>query len=559
MRFLPSKLMLSALLTGSLTLAGCTYSEIEEGARKAISSEAPGPLANSAAARMQTDVTWLADDAREGREAGTEGYLEAADYVAERFQSLGIAPGNGDSYRQNVEFRLSKRDDDAASLSFTNADGSVSTLTNLQDFISGRSSDGENYAVDAPLVFAGYGVVAPGHDDYAGLDVDGKIVVYFNGAPAGLNSETRAHFRSGRVKAELAAARGALGMIALSPLSGNAAAAWQRATSRPDGERWSWVGPDGTANDGTYGMAPTMFLGPDGASALFENEQIDFATLSGQVDDPQANGPLTGFALTKSASFTGGSSIETVESPNVVGFLEGSDPVLRDEIIVLSAHLDHVGVYQPRSGGEDFIHNGALDNAMGISTMLEVANRFFRDGAPKRSVIFIAVTAEEKGLLGSDFFATHPTVDKERIVANVNLDMPLVLYPFSDVIAFGAERSSLGATVRAAAANTDVEIIDDPWPNLNLFVRSDHYSFVKQGVPSVFLFLGTGNGGQENFEKFMATNYHQPSDEIDLNIQWDEAARFANLNYLIARELADVDETPAWKEGDFFGELFGQN
>ncbi len=548
----------------------CTATpSLEEETSEALSREARNASVNavstasrvvvpgSAADRIFQDVSWLSDDAREGRDSGSEGYLAAANYVADRFKALGISPGSDGDYYQNVGLRKVKRDNDAAFLSLTNNNGETTILTHKQDFIAGRSLQGENFSVTAPLVFAGFGVTAPGYDDYDGIDVEGKIVVIFSGAPSSLNSETRSHVRSGRTKAMTARKNGAAGIITISSNTREPEAAWKRSVNFPEREAWTWVSADGIANDASHGMAPTFVAGPELAETIFANSGRSFAQLRDLANAKEQGADFSGFDLSLSATVKGGGLVEDLSSPNVVGFLEGSDPTLRDEVIVLSAHLDHVGVHEPRGGGTDHIHNGALDNAMGIATMLEVAKRMTEEGGARRSIIFLAVTAEEKGLLGSDYFANFPTVDADRIVANVNLDMPLVLYPFTDVVAFGAKRSSLGETVRAAAAKTDVEIIDDPWPSMNLFVRSDHYNFVRKGIPSVFLFLGTGNGGQEVFDNFLSTNYHQPSDQIDLDIHWNHAARFANLNYLIAREIADAGQRPAWNEGDFFGETFG--
>ncbi len=311
-------------------------------------------------------------------------------------------------------------------------------------------------------------------------------------------------------------------------------------------------------------VAPVFALGPSGAEKLFRETSVDLVNLKIQAREQTRENPLEGQSLYVTATLKGGGIIEDLTSPNVVGILPGGDPRLRDEYIVLSAHLDHVGVNERGSGEPDengdidTIHNGAMDNAMGIATLIDVARRFEQEGRPARSVIFLAVTAEEKGLIGSDYFAHFPTVNADRIVANVNLDMPLVLYPFSDVIAFGANRSTIGPLVRAAGEKAGVGVIDDPYPNLSLFVRSDHYSFVRQGVPSVFLFLGTGNGGKEVFETFMATNYHQPSDEVDQGISWPDASRFAEVNYQIAREIADADDAPVWNDGDYFGDQFGR-
>ena len=244
---------------------------------------------------------------------------------------------------------------------------------------------------------------------------------------------------------------------------------------------------------------------------------------------------------------------------NVVGLLEGSDPALKSEYVVISAHLDHVGVGKPDAKG-DTIYNGAMDNAVGTGSMLEVARAFAASGKkPRRSILFVAVTAEEKGLVGSDYFAANPVVPAAQIVADVNLDMPILLYDFQDVVAFGAEQSTLGPIVERAAAKMGVTLSPDPMPAEQLFLRSDHYSFVKAGVPSVFLVTGFKNGGEKAFRDFLKTNYHKVSDDLKQPFDWKAGAKFAKINYLIAREIADADQEPRWYEGNSFGERFAKD
>jgi Zn-dependent M28 family amino/carboxypeptidase len=234
--------------------------------------------------------------------------------------------------------------------------------------------------------------------------------------------------------------------------------------------------------------------------------------------------------------------------------------VLRDEYVVLVAHLDHDGIGAEVDG--DRIYNGALDNAGGIATMLEAARALTSD-PPRRSVLFLAVSAEEKGLLGSEYFAHYPTVPMQNIVAAVNLDMPVLLYDFTDVIAFGAQHSSLQQVLEAALARVGLTLTPDPIPDQALFTRSDHYNFVQQGVPSIFLMTGwntaagPGEGGKV-FLEFLTTHYHRPSDDVERPIDYAAGAKFAHVNYLIAREIANADARPRWNDGDFFGGLFGE-
>jgi Zn-dependent M28 family amino/carboxypeptidase len=239
--------------------------------------------------------------------------------------------------------------------------------------------------------------------------------------------------------------------------------------------------------------------------------------------------------------------------------LPGSDPTLAAQHVVLSAHLDHIGVNEPdpRAPDADRINNGALDNAAGIATMLEVARAAAAAPArPRRSILFLASTGEEAGLLGADYFARHPTVPIGQIVANVDLDMPVLLYPFTDVIAFGANHSGMGPLVARAAGAMGIGLAPDPSPEEGVFTRSDHYMFVKQGVPAVFLATGHANGGEKAWREFLAGPYHHPNDDLKQPIDWQAGARFAEVNYRITREMADADAPPLWNDKDFFGDTF---
>jgi Zn-dependent M28 family amino/carboxypeptidase len=252
-----------------------------------------------------------------------------------------------------------------------------------------------------------------------------------------------------------------------------------------------------------------------------------------------------------------------VTSPNVVAKLDGSDPVLKNEYVVYTAHLDHIGI-----GGEvkgDRIYNGALDNASGTAVMLELARAFAAmQPRPKRSILFVSVTGEEAGLLGSDFFASHPTVPKASIVANVNLDESGILWPLRDVIAYGAEHSSLGAVARQAAAQVGIALSPDPAPEQVLFVRSDQYSFVKQGVPSVFTVIGFTSDDptikpKEIWDVWEAERYHQPQDDMQQpGLRFGEALTFAKFNFLLGHLVSEDAKRPAWNSDSFFGAMYGR-
>jgi Zn-dependent M28 family amino/carboxypeptidase len=225
---------------------------------------------------------------------------------------------------------------------------------------------------------------------------------------------------------------------------------------------------------------------------------------------------------------------------------------------MLSAHLDHLGIMQV--DGNDKIANGAMDNAAGVATMLEAARAFVDSGRrPKRSVLFVALTGEEKGLYGSEYLAKYPLPAGKKLVANVNLDEPMLTYDFTDVIAFGAEHSTIGATVGRAAVQMGIKLSPDPDPDQNTFVRSDHYSFVQQGAPAIYLSTGYANGGQAAWKEYEDKHYHDPSDDLSQPINWEAGAKFAKINYLIARDLADAPQAPRWYVGDYFGDKFAPN
>jgi Zn-dependent M28 family amino/carboxypeptidase len=253
---------------------------------------------------------------------------------------------------------------------------------------------------------------------------------------------------------------------------------------------------------------------------------------------------------------------EDIVAPNVVAVVEGSDPSLKDEYVIYSAHYDHLGI--GKSVKKDKINNGAMDNAIGTAVLLETARQFAQlPVKPKRSIIFIAVTAEEKGLLGSDYFAQNPTVPLSSLVGNVNLDMPLITYNFADVIAFGAAHSSMGELAKTATQQANIALTPDPWPELNLFTRSDHYSFVKQGIPAIFLISGITSFDEDDdapnaLMNFLKTNYHTPQDDMNQSFKWEAADNFTRVNFNIGMAVANQAERPKWYAESFFGQTFGK-
>ncbi|RZF65535.1 M28 family peptidase [Sphingomonas populi] len=497
-------------------------------------------------AAMKAHVMFLASDALRGREAGTPEYRIAAEYVAARFFAAGLRPaGDKGGYLQSVPL-LRYQPADHGDLVLTAKGGAPTPLVFGKDFVPGAVPGKPVFALDAPVVFVGQGIVAPKYkrDDYAGVDVRGKVVAFLAETPANMQNEERAHFASPASRTAIAADHGAVAAIMIEPGSVSEA--------RWDRSRMTWAYPDGTGQ--VAGVPLIATVSGAGAAKLFARARTPWEKIAPRADDPTAlfkaeQLPSILTAALKTLS-------EPLESYNVAGLLPGTDPALSREVVVLSAHLDHLGIGLPVNG--DAIYNGAQDNAVGIAALIEAAKRFRTSDMPtRRSILFLAVTAEEEGMVGSDYFARHPSVPVSRIVADVNFDMPILSYPFQDMTVFGADRSTLGPIVARAVAALGVTMSPDPDPGEGFFVRSDHYRFVQQGIPSVFLWPGQAGPGKAAFEDFMKHRYHQPSDDLSQPIDWAQGLRFVAANYAITRAIADAPERPRWTKGDFFGLLYG--
>ncbi|HEX8469254.1 MAG TPA: M28 family metallopeptidase [Allosphingosinicella sp.] len=498
---------------------------------------------------FRSHVAFLADDRLEGRDTGSRGFDLAALYVASRFEALGLKPAGGDGWYQQVPFLETRLTGEPGSLVIGGR-----RFLHGQEVVLSPTPDQGPVAIEAPAVFVGYGLEAPeiGIDDYNGLDVRGKIVVVLNGFPGGMKSDIGAHLNSD--KRRVASRHGAIGFVSIRTLSEAKRRPWERMRQNSDEPSLGWVGEDGQSYTPAPGLRFRGTLDSPAAEALFAGAKTPLARVLAEAD--RKGGRPKGFALKPRLSVSQQSSQRRFSSPNVLAMLPGSDPKLAGEYVLLMAHLDHEGIKkegaQSEEGG-DRIYNGAMDNAVGIATMLEVARAMATSpDRPKRSILFAAVTAEEKGLLGAQYLARHP-IAGGKVAAVVNLDMPVLLYDFTDVIAFGAEHSTMGEAVARAGRGMGVALSEDPLPQEGLFTRSDHYRFVQEGVPSVFLMTGFANGGREKFTDFLATHYHKVSDDLALPIDWKAGAKFARINYEIAREIADAPLAPRWYADSFFG------
>ncbi|WKT60686.1 M28 family metallopeptidase [Microbulbifer thermotolerans] len=527
------------------------------GALVACTTNSPAPIPSADSENIRVHVKYLASDALAGRDTGSRGYREAADYVAREFERMGLQPAGEQGYLQQVPLVKASWGGHVPTLVLQGRDGDI-TFHFGEDFVASPPTHSESTATAAGLVFVGFGIQAPeyGIDDYKDLDVEGKIVVLLSGRPQKLPNEVGAHYASSRTKRETAARHGAVGYITLNTPQREQRWSFKRSLEHLDDDNLDWLGDKGVPGNSLPGVHPGVLMDIGPARQLFVGAERSLDAIFTEME----NGLVPrGFPLPYRAKMTSGSTHAMIDSPNVVALLPGSDPQLKNEYVVFSAHLDHIGV--DKNGA---IHNGAQDNAAGIAVMLETARLFAESGrAPRRSLLFVAVTGEEKGLLGSDYFAHHPPVPTHAIVANINLDMPMLLYPFKDIIAFGAEHSTLGRTAARAAENAGLKLSPDPMPEQVIFVRSDHYNFVRQGIPAIYLISGREArdpevDGTQMQTTFLKERYHRASDEADEQISYTAAKQFTEVNYAIAREVADADEKPHWYSGDFFGELFGR-
>lgn len=542
----------AAALLAMLALAACNPAPLSS---KESAAEAALDLITQAA--LEQHVAILADDAFAGREAGTEGHDKSADYVATQFEAMGLEPGGSAGWFQPVTLTQYTLDTDSA-IAILHRNGVESVLEYRDDFGMRADAVRENTRVRAEVVYIGYGVHSPelGYSDYDGIDVRGKIIAGFSGAPSSIEGSERAYYASSRTKRAEAVARGAVGTISLRSRKAEKRRSWDEA-KKSFGTRAgkTWVSEDGRA----AGYFPEM-RGNASINMAVGEELFGLSPLSYEqaLDAAEANTPASA-ALGVEVTLARRTSHKRISSPNVIGLIRGTDSELADEYVVYTAHLDHVGV---AGDEEDKIYNGAYDNAMGVALMLETA-RAFAAAPPRRSVLFIALTAEESGLLGSDFFVNNPTVPIDAIVANINLDMPLFLYPVADLVAFGSQHSSLHAVVEESAAEEGFVFSADPLPEENLFVRSDQYSFVRQGVPAVYLMPGFTSSdadvdGEALFRDHIENHYHEPSDDLTRPVEWESALRFARAHTRIGYAIASNSDRPVWNEGDFFGMKFAR-
>lgn len=545
------------IAASAITLLGCSSLPLDD-------NPTQPPAAKAAA--IEGHMLFLASDALEGRDTGSRGHEIASLYIATQLQALGLEPaGDEGSYYQRVPLRSSRLVPGSASLTLHTKEGDNS-LAYPKAFFTGSDPVETASTITAPLVFVGYGLVSDefGLNDYAGLDVDGKIVVMLTGLPEHIPSEEAAHL--GRERSRFAAEHGAVGVITLHTPKREAVRPYASSILYLNTPSMRWLDNDSQPGGVERQLRGGAYVHHEAAEALFVDTTVSLQQIFAQID---ANEMPTGFPLTISATLSRESTHQQISSPNVVAVLPGTDPDLRHEYVVLTAHSDHIGVLQDVRS-DNRVNNGAMDNAAGVAILLETARMFTElKQPPKRSILFLVVTGEEKGLLGADYFAHHPTRPIESLIANVNMDMPVLLYPFADLIAFGANHSSLGPVVERAAAREGIRLSPDPMPEQAIFTRSDHYTLVRKGIPAVFLMTGfesqdPAQDAAAIWGSFFSKHYHKPTDSIaDLTreygaIRYDFGAIFTQINFNIALDLANDPERPYWLKQSYFHDVIGQ-
>jgi Zn-dependent M28 family amino/carboxypeptidase len=496
--------------------------------------------------RWWSHVQALADDALEGRNTGSPGHKKAAEYVASQFQKAGLEPAGVGGYIQPVRFKTRKIVEEQSSLALVR-NGKTEKLTLGEDANISLRADPVR-SVDAPLVFVGYGLKIPEHniDSFAGVNPKGAIVVYVSSAPKSLPGPLQAHFGSNAERWKMYKAAGAIGAISIAnPKSMDIP--WARSTLARLAPAMALADPT-LADAAGEQLAVTM--NPAHADKLFEGTGHTFAEILGLVD---ADKPVPAFPLNARLKATAKVERSTVESQNVAGILRGLDPNRRNEYVVLSAHLDHLGVGEAING--DRIYNGAMDNASGVAAILEVAAALHDSATrPARSILFIAVTGEEKGELGSRYFVAHPTIPQSSIVANVNTDMFLPLFPLKMLMVLGLDESDLGDDIRATAKDLGLSVQADPEPQRNRFVRSDQYSFIKFGIPALAMKVGYDANSPEAAiaAKWTAERYHAPSDDLNQPVDISAGEKYVDVVRTLAVRIANRQTKPKWNDASFF-------
>ncbi|MGC2360671.1 MAG: M28 family peptidase [Thermoplasmata archaeon] len=495
--------------------------------------------------RWWSHVEVLADDRMEGRETGSQGYARAADYVIQQFRASGLQPAGTRGFLQSMDFLVRQLDPARSSLEFVRG-GKVHTVALGQDACHVVTSATAEQC-EAEAVFVGYGLSVPdlNYDDLSGFDLHGKLAVFVSGGPTDMPAAIKAHFSSPEERSNALRRAGAIGLVRiLNPTIPELP--WPRLVS---GLLMPVMELSDSGPEGYRPLSVVINFNPDSAGTLFDGSGHTWQEIAAGLG---TKAPLPRFPLAIRIRVRVGFTEGTAKCHNVVGVLPGSDPQLRNEYVVVSAHLDHLGIGTPVNG--DPVYHGAIDNASGVASILEIARTIHDSGAsPRRSTLFLALTGEEKHLLGSEYFAAHPTVSGP-LVANVNIDGVWSNFPMRALEVLGVEESTLGDDIRALAAEAGVEVHPSYDPDRVLFIRSDQYNFIKRGVPALFPGIGYSPGSPEEklAHEWTLVRYHSPADDAKQPVDSAAVARFIDLQRKLVLKVADSDDRPSWKPESFF-------
>jgi len=492
-------------------------------------------------------VKVVADDSMEGRETGSLGLRKAEAYVVEQLKRAGLEPAGSDGFYQSIRF-VQRQIDEGNSYAFLSKDGQSNPVALGDDAYFSTRVEGSDEEINAPLVFAGNGLQVPESqlDELAGLDLKGKVVVYLAGSPATLPGSLAAHYGGLAVRWRAYASAGAVGIVVI-PNPASMDIPWSRLSLNRAHPSMDLADPE--FNE-VAGLKMAMVFNPASAGALFAGSGHNFAELAALARDRKE---LPRFALAVSLKARAAIGKAQTESANVVAKLTGSDTKLKNECVVLSAHIDHIGIGEALNG--DRIYNGAMDDGSGTAAVLDIAASLKQHPEKlKRSVIFLLLTAEEKGLLGSKYFAARPTVDGKAMVADINIDMFLPIVPLKVLRVQGINDSTLGDDVTAIAKSFGVKAVPDPEPLRNLFVRSDQYNFIRHGIPSVIMdvFYEADSPEAQTFKNWLTERYHAPSDDTDQPVDLHSAALYEQIVRGLLVETANDTRRPQWKADSFF-------
>jgi Zn-dependent M28 family amino/carboxypeptidase len=511
---------------------------------------------------LRAHVKFLSDDRLEGRGTGAKGGETAALYIAEQFEAMGLkGAGPKGSFWQQVSL-VGVKADPKTELRI-NGPQRAEAFKFADDFVAFTGAQTEHVALNTDLVFVGYGIDAPEQkwNDYKGGadDYRGKILVMMVNDPPATTAEPDlfgarrlTYYGRWTYKFEEAARRGAAGVILLHT---NESAGYGWNVIRTSNGSWRFDIAR-TNDDKTPFLKVRSWITDEAAHRMFALAGQDLEDLKRQA----ASRDFKPVKLNLTASLDLNSEVKRVDAPNVVAVLPGRDPKLRDEYVVFSAHWDHLGVGAPDKTG-DTIYNGALDNATGVASVLEIARVLSSLPAaekPRRSILFLIPTAEEQGLIGAEWYSRHPVVPINKTAADINLDSMNILGPTHDFVPLGAERSSLKAVVDEIARERGLRISPDPRPEQGSFYRSDHFPFAKVGVPSISLKEGNDyvgrpkDWGDKKFKEYNDAHYHQPSDEYRDDWDFRGMIQEADFAMAIGRRVADAPAMPKFNPNDEF-------